>query len=191
MLAGGQSRRMGQDKALLPFGPEALAARLHRLLEASCAEVVVVRSPERGFPVPHARLVADRYPDRGPMEGLASGLEALEAERALVVACDMPFLTSKVLERLMAFDPAAPAVVIRSERGLEPLLGVYARAVLPELRRMLESGERRLRAFLASLAVTELPASALADLDPEGLTLRNLNHPETYQEALRAFESRD
>lgn len=191
LLAGGESRRMGRDKALLPFGPEALAERLYRLLAASCAEVVVVRSPERGFPVPAARLVPDRHPNRGPLEGIASGLEALNGERALVVACDMPFLTQPVIERIMAFDPDTPALVPRSDRGLEPLLGVYACSLVPHMRRRLEEGERRLQRLLEEVGFRELPATALADLDPQGRTFWNLNHPEAYQAALRVLESDD
>lgn len=188
LLAGGQSRRMGRDKALLPFGTEVLAERLYRMLSATCSEVVVVRDPARGFPVPDARLVADRHLDRGPMEAVATGLEALAADRALVVACDMPFVTPGVLARLMAVDPASPLVIPRTERGLEPLLAVYSRSVLPVLRRHLEAGERRLQQVLEHVPHRELPASALLDLDPDARCFWNLNHPEAYDRALRELE---
>ncbi|HEY9854197.1 MAG TPA: molybdenum cofactor guanylyltransferase, partial [Stenomitos sp.] len=88
LLAGGQSRRMGRDKALLPFGAEALAERLYHVLASTCSEVVVIRDPAKGFPVPEARVIGDRHPDRGPLEGIATGLEQIRADRAIVVACD-------------------------------------------------------------------------------------------------------
>jgi len=187
LLAGGQSRRMGQDKALLPFGTEALAERLYRVLEATCSEVVVIRDPQKGFPVAGARVVGDRYPDRGPLEGIATGLEQVQAERAVVVACDMPFVGRDVLTFLQAFDPEASLVIPRTERGLEPLLAVYARHLLPELRRLLDAGERRIRAIAEGLSYRELPMSLLADIDPDGRAFWNLNHPEAYQAALRAL----
>lgn len=189
LLAGGQSRRMGRDKALLPFGTEVLAERLYRMLAATCSEVVVVRDPARGFPVPGARLVADRHPDRGPMEAVATGLEQIRADRAIVVACDMPFVTEGVVRFLQDFDPGACLVVPRTDRGLEPLMAVYARDLAPELRRLLAAGERRLRVITERIPFRELPVALLADLDPEGRAFRNLNHPEAYQAAIRDLAS--
>lgn len=191
LLAGGQSRRMGRDKALLPFGSEALAERLYHRLEACCSQVVVVRDPARGFPVPGALLVPDRYLDRGPLEGIASGLEALETERAVVVACDMPFVSPAVLTRLMAYDPQAPVVMPRTERGLEPLLAVYARRTLSGLRAFLDAGERRPQRLAEVLVVREIGGSALRDLDPTGRCFWNLNHPPAYEEALRLMAELD
>lgn len=191
LLAGGQSRRMGQDKAMLPFGSEPLGARLFRLLDAACAEVVVIRDPELGFPVPGARLVSDHYPERGPMEGIASGLEAINSDRALVMACDMPFVSRAIVDRLCTFAPEAPAVVPRGPRGLEPLLAVYSRALLPDLRRHLEGGERRIQRLLPILGYRELPYSELTGLDPELRSFWNLNDPEAYHLALQALAASD
>lgn len=190
LLAGGESRRMGRDKALLPFGDAPVGARLYHLLATTCSEVVVVRPPELGFPVPGARLVGDRHPGRGPLEAIATGLEHVGAPRALVLACDMPFVGAEVVRFLQRQDPAAGLVVPRTERGLEPLLAVYARALLPRIRQLLASGERRLQALCADVPCVEVPSASLEGLDPAGRTFWNLNRPEEYAAALEAPETR-
>lgn len=189
LLAGGASRRMGQDKTLLSVGGRPLAAVLHERLAAVFPEVVVVVRDPAAFPVPGARLLTDRHPGRGPLEGLASGLHALASDRALVVACDMPFLDVPVL-RLLACQPDdAEAIVPVSPIGREPLCAIYARRILPRLDAALEGGERRMTAFLDALQVRELPVAAFAPLDPAGRTFWNLNRPEDYARAIAVWNS--
>lgn len=185
LLAGGQSRRMGRDKALLPFGPEPIAERLYGILAGCASDVVVVRDPHQGFPVAGARLIGDRHPGRGPLEGIATGLEHIACERAVVVACDMPFVDRAVIERLACLDPEADLVIPRTERGLEPLLAVYARRLAPAMRQVLEAGERRIQAILALSPAREVPARSL---DPSGRAFWNLNHPEDYRSALASLD---
>lgn len=185
LLAGGQSRRMGRDKALLPFGSEAVSERLYGILSACASEVVVVRDPRRGFPVPGARLVGDRHPGRGPLEAIATGLEAIACERAVVVACDMPFVDREIIERLTRIDPEAALVIPRTERGLEPLLAVYARPLAPAMRQLLEAGERRIQAILSLAPACEVPAWTL---DPTLKAFWNLNRPEDYRAALEELD---
>lgn len=187
LLAGGRSSRMGQDKALLPFGADPLALRAYHLLEAVCSEVVVLRDPALGFPVAHARRVSDRFPGCGPLEGLASGLEAIEAERALVLACDMPFVPLELLRYLLAVYPAADAVIPESPQGLEPMLAVYAQRVLPVLREQLARGARRMLDLFTVIEPQRVPHEALRQFDPSDRAFWNLNSPESYRSALNSL----
>lgn len=180
---------MGKDKALLPFGAETLAIRAYRLLEAVCSEVVVVRDPTLGFPIAGARMEGDRFPGCGPLEGLASGLEAIQAERAIVLACDMPFASVSLLRYLLAFEPAAEVVIPATPRGLEPMLAVYARRVLPVLRAQLAGGARRMADLLAVVEPKLVPYEALLKIDPSGRAFWNLNAPDAYQSALNSLEA--
>ena len=74
LLAGGKSRRMGQEKIRLPFGRRSLAARVYEVVAAVFDSVVVVTNQPEAFPFAGARLIGDRFAGRGPLEGLASGL---------------------------------------------------------------------------------------------------------------------
>ena len=185
LLAGGKSRRMGRDKLHLPYGEGSLAARVHgRLSEVFETVLVVGRTDD--FPVPGARCIADRHPGDGPLEGLATGLEALEAPRALLAACDMPDLSPDLLRALAEHPADADALVPFSSRGPEPLLAVYARRVLPRLRAFLAEGERSARRFLSTLETVSLSYDEVRRYDPEGASFRNLNRPDEYEAALRA-----
>lgn len=189
LLAGGMSRRMGRDKARLPVEGEPMAARVYRLLSEAFPEVVVVTNRPEEFPVPGARMVGDRHPGRGPLEGLASGLEAIQGASALLVACDMPFLTRDLLSFLASQEADAEVIVPVSPRGPEPLLAVYSRRVLPVARELLERGERRMEGLMKAVPTWEIPPDQLLPHDPERRAFWNLNYPEEYRAALDALEN--
>jgi len=186
LLAGGQSRRMGRDKSLLPFGDAPLAVRVYETLGMVFPSVLVVsRQPE--FPVAGATCLTDRHPGNGPLEGLASALEVLEAPRVLLAACDMPFLSLDLLRHLRRQADDADAIVPCSPRGPEPLLGIYAKRALPALRSFLAEGNRSAVRFLGRVPTRLIAFDEVRRFDPEGASFRNLNHPEDYQAALREW----
>lgn len=180
---------MGKDKSLLPFGTEHLAERIYRKLAAVFPEVVVVTNRPEDFPVAGARMVGDRHPNRGPLEGLASALEALQGEGALLAACDMPFLSPELLAYLSAQELDADAVVPLSSRGPEPFLALYSRRLLPIARELLDRQERRMAGLLSAVAVREIPCEVLERHDPGARSFWNINRPEDYQAALAVWEA--
>lgn len=181
--AGGQSRRMGTDKALLPFGGRPLLAHIHARL-APLAEAVLVTSNR---PEAHAFLGVPCYPDRHPgagaLGGLYTALYYAPTPLVAVVACDMPFASPDLFQRAWAIlqdHPTVSAAVPRTERGWEPFHAVYRRALcLPTLERALAQGQRRVQAWLTTLNPHPLPVT-----EAEALALRNLNTPADYQRAL-------
>src|SRR5262245_21810446 len=96
VLCGGRSSRMGRPKAWLPFGGELMLARVVRLLREEADPVVVVAAPDQDVPPLPAEVVVvrDEEKGRGPLQGLAAGLDALRgrAEAAYLSSCDVPFL---------------------------------------------------------------------------------------------------
>ncbi len=189
LLAGGQSRRMGRDKVRLPFGDRLLVTRVYETLAEVFPRVLVVtRQPD--FPVREARCIGDRHPGNGPLEGLASGLEAL-GSRVLLTACDMPFLNPTLLRLLSEQADDAEAIVPCSPRGPEPLLAVYSPRVLPALRAFLAAGNRSAMQFLGQIPTRMIPFDQIRRVDPEGASFRNLNRPEDYLSALRDLPSDD
>src|SRR5271163_2377121 len=96
ILCGGQSKRMGKPKAWLPIGGEIMLPRVVRLLREAVTPVVVVAAPEQDLPpLPgEVIIVRDEEKGRGPLQGLAAGLAALQdlAEAAYATSCDVPFL---------------------------------------------------------------------------------------------------
>ncbi len=180
VVAGGHSRRLGQDKRRLQLwgaaGPTLLAHSV-ALLGDVCQEVIVVLNDPAAWPALPARLVPDLFPDTGPLGGLASGLQAMQTTRALVLAADLP-LVSTALLRWLAQPSAADAVVPRTADGRwQPLAAAYHVRCLPIIYDLLNQKNYRLHALLALLSVEPLAGAELAALDPAGELFLNLNTP--------------
>jgi molybdopterin-guanine dinucleotide biosynthesis protein A len=192
LLCGGSSRRMGQPKAAMPFGKTTLLARTLATLEATCEPVFLICSLEstplaKSFGRP---VVQDLVPDEGPLRGLATGLDALDKSipAAVVVACDLPFLTSELLRAMQQRLGDADAVVIRTQGGPHPLCAVYRHTVGPLAIGLLVAGERRMSALLERLRVRWIEDAELATLDPDGRALWNCNTPEDYARCLQFLD---
>src|ERR1700736_174434 len=124
VLAGGQSRRMGRDKALLPVEGTTVLDRTIRVLEQLSDDVIVVgRRSAAGQSKP--RFVPDAVNDVGPLGGLATGIKLLRRPYAICVGCDMPFLDGSVLTYLVTQSDGYDAVVSRIEGKSQPLHAVY------------------------------------------------------------------
>ncbi len=188
VLAGGASRRMGRDKAALLIGGEPLLRRAVGRLRLALAEVMIVGSPDLAPLVPGVRVVADEWPQRGPLGALATTLRASEAAWALLVACDMPFTQPALLRamaRLALDTPEVDVVALRGSRGVEPLHAVYQRRCLPLALARLAGVDASLQGLLATLRVREVAPDDARRLDPAGHSAFNANTPEEWRRALR------
>jgi molybdenum cofactor guanylyltransferase len=189
VLCGGQSRRMGQPKAWLPFGPERMLQRVVRLVREAVGPVVVVAAPGQECPpLPDSvMLVRDPVSNRGPLQGLAAGLTALPdaVDLAFASATDVPFLLPAWIDRLRELiedhDLAIPFV-----KGYHhPLAALYRRAtVLPAIEALLRDDRLRPVFLIEAVRTHVVKAEELRAADPDLRTLRNLNTPEEYFQAL-------
>lgn len=187
--AGGQSRRMGQDKALLPFGGRPLIAHILGRLGPLAEQVLVTTNRPRQLAFLGVPGYPDLWPGHGALSGLYTALRYATTPLVAVVACDMPFASPALFRRAWARlheAPEAAAAVPRTARGWEPFHGVYRRAAcLPTLEAALQAGERRVQAWLA-----RLPTLLAVEVPPaEEKALWNLNTPEDYRRALEMAES--
>ena len=190
VLCGGASSRMGSDKASLTFGGEALLARMVRIVGGVTEQVIVVASPaQRLPPLPKlVRVVHDRQPGRGPLEGLAAGLQAVGDEQAVafVTSCDAPLLRPAVIERVVsllgAHDCAAPLI----NELLQPLTAAYRVSLLPRLEQALADQQLGIWRLLEKLDTRRILPAELTDADPELESFRTCNTPEEYRALLDA-----
>jgi molybdopterin-guanine dinucleotide biosynthesis protein A len=180
---------MGRPKAWLPFAGEIMLARVVRLLGEAINPIVVVAAPEQHVPpLPGSiRLVRDEEKGRGPLQGLAAGLAALEgvADAAYLSSCDVPFLRPAFVRRLIHLLGDYAVCVPRVGDYHHPLAAVYRLEVEQIVAQLL--AQNRLRPFFLfeSVATRIVEAAELADVDPTFATLRNLNTPEDYAAALQ------
>ena len=193
VLCGGQSKRMGRPKAWLPIAGELMLPRVVRLLREVVAPIIVVAAPEQDLPMlpDDVRIVRDEEKGRGPLQGLAAGLAALQghAEAAYASSCDVPFLKPAFVRRMIELLGTHQICVPRVGEYHHPLAAVYRIEVLEAVRRLLE--EDRLRpVFLFDAVPTRVvSADELSGVDATFETLRNLNTPEDYEQAMRETES--
>ena len=153
VLAGGHSRRYGRDKATEVVGGQPQIARAVAALEQVLEDVVVVTSRPLSSAV-DVPVVPDRHHDAGPLGGLHSALhEAVARGRSgvLLLACDMPLVTSEILGAVARAAPDAPAVAPRRDGGIEPLCAVYRVGALPTVEALLGGDDRSLHRLFDEL----------------------------------------
>lgn len=192
ILVGGASRRMGRDKAELKLGEIDFVQRIAQSLRAVTNSVRLVGSKvnERRWSIP---LVRDRYVGCGALGGLHAALAACQAEWALIVACDLPFVSPPFL-RLLA-ERTAPdheaVVPLQRDARPQPLCALYRREpCLAAVAELLERGERRVHALLANLQrVRTVTWEEYAALPSSEWLLFNVNSPGDYARACALLAS--
>ena len=192
--AGGESRRVGQSKATVPFAGRPLICRLvERLGPVADDLVITTNEPERldflhaEFPQYRIQLVRDAFNVRGALPGLYTALEAARNPYVAVVACDMVFASPSlvVAEALAMNETGADVVVPVNKHGFEPFHAMYRRAgCLPAVSAALDRGEKRAQGFFADVEVCEFPQERVLEAEPMGGCFINAN---TLEE-LRAIE---
>jgi molybdopterin-guanine dinucleotide biosynthesis protein A len=198
VLAGGQSRRMGADKALLrlPSGGPTLIERVVAAARAVTNDVVIVAEDGERLPATAVRVVADAIPHAGPLAGLVAGFEAANCPDILALACDLPYLSVPLLRWMVAQPRAWDALVPYlpgedGKVGWQPLHAVYRRTSLEPMRAALGRGERRMTAFFDAIYLQELTAEAMRPYDTELRSTRSVNTPAAWAAAARWLRSRD
>ncbi len=191
VLAGGESSRMGRDKALLELGGVPLVVRAARLVGEVAGPVTVIARAagsdgydRLGFPV-----VGDDFPGVGPLGGIATALRHSAHSWNLVIGCDLPYLTRSWLAHLIerATPLPADALLPASEHGLEPLCAMYHRNCAPAISAALASGMRKITTALAGLHVETIPLDVWKGFDSDGRLFKNMNTPADYEEARAYF----
>lgn len=180
--AGGQSRRMGRDKALIDFQGRPILVHVIETLRQLSDDIIVVSNRSEVYAplaAPFgARVVADYDPPVGPLGGIAAGLAAMKHDLTIVVACDMPFLKINLFQYLLERAAGVDAVVMQTDDWFEPLHAVYRRACLPAIQRRLANGERRVVSFFDDVRTAIIPQAEWRVIDPDGRSMSNLNTPD-------------
>lgn len=183
VLAGGESRRLGRDKCMLLVEGQSLLDRTLGLLASLAADLVVVSNdPHRTADVPFpVRLVPDREPGVGALMGLYSGLLAARHDRAVAVACDMPFLNLSLLRHMVGLSADHDVVLPRLGDLVEPLHAVYGKGCLGPMERQLARGRRRIVSFFDEVRVCYVEQAEVDRYDPHHLSFLNVNTPDDWR----------
>lgn len=184
VLAGGQSRRLGRDKAVEPLDGEPLIRRVIRRASDGVKAthvVVVVADADRAAALPlddwHLTAV-DVFPDCGSLGGIYTGLDASPTGWVLVTACDMPFLSAALLSHLAGLRAGVDAVVAVIDGRPEPTHALYHKRCLSAIETRLRAGQLKISGFFDDVNVRYVPETDVRKFDPELLSFFNINRPE-------------
>jgi len=184
--AGGQSSRMGEDKALKTFLGRPLIQRVVERLSPIADEVIVTTNRPEAYTFLNLRLFPDLKPGRGALGGLYTAIASAAQPIVAVAACDMPFASATLLEaasRLLV-EEAADVVIPKSEEGYEPLHAVYRReACLPAIESAIDADQWKVIAWFPQVKVRVLTPDEIKQYDPSGLAFWNVNTPEEFSKA--------
>ncbi|MGE5463852.1 MAG: molybdenum cofactor guanylyltransferase [Syntrophothermus sp.] len=184
--AGGESSRMGEDKALKPFLGRPLIQRVIERLAPIADELIVTTNHPEEYRFLGLRLTPDLKPGRGALGGLFTAVASASHPFVAVVACDMPFASPNLIEaanRLMVRE-GADVVIAKTDEGFEPIHAVYRRETcLPAIESAINGDQWRVIAWFPQVKVRVLTSEELQQFDPQGLAFWNVNTPEEFAKA--------
>ena len=187
ILAGGDSQRMGSDKARLLLDGQTLLQRVTATMQHVFPKVMLsVRQPRPEIDLPQ---VCDDPSCAGPLAGLVSGLAAADTAWVFAVGCDMPFIVPEVIELLWQRRDESQAVVPVVQGYPQPLAAFYARTSLGVMRNLLESdGKKSLQAVLKGLDVRYVEESQIQSVDPCLRSFLDLDTPRDVAAAMHGMK---
>ncbi|MEG4802853.1 molybdenum cofactor guanylyltransferase [Microcoleus sp. ARI1-B5] len=184
VLAGGQSSRMGTDKALLEIEGKSLLQRACEVAAALTPQVYVLTAwPDRyrSTLTEPSQFLVEYNPGTGPLVALAQGLTEIAADWILLLACDLPLLDAQIIQnwanQLTAFAPSTLAVAPYQKSRWEPLCGFYRQQSLPSLQSFIDQGGRSFQKWLNQIPAIPLPVG-----EREALMLSNCNTLEEFEQ---------
>jgi molybdenum cofactor guanylyltransferase len=185
LLAGGKSRRMGEDKRFLSVGEETLYERSLAVLRSVFQTVFVViaqDSPALRSDVPVFR---DLVPDCGSLGGLYTGLTQAVTPYVFTVACDMPFLNPATVQYFTEVKGDTDVVMAKLRNGLQPMHALYHQRCLTVMEDLMKARELKIQqlAVHPSLRVRLITPDELSAVDPEGRSFYNVNTPSDLETA--------
>ncbi len=181
LIAGGKSRRMGQDKRFVKVGGRSVFDRTLALLMATFAEnIVVLAEPVDSLDVRGCRVVYDVISNAGSLGGLYTGLLAATQPRVFAVACDMPFVNVKVIRLMLSRNDTADVVAAHLSGRFQPMHAVYSKRCVPFLKAMAERRDLKLQKLLQrdELQIAVLSEDDFLPLQSGLRSFHNINTPD-------------
>lgn len=183
ILAGGTSRRMGRNKALLPVGDRPLVESVYRTLALLFDQIAIITNTPDEYAFLPCHKHPDIYPGAGSIAGLHSALANSATERAFVVACDMPSLNPELVRHLCSIEGEWDAIVpVNADGYLEPLHALYNRTCLNEVQKALEADDKSILNLFDRIRTRKVLWEEICTIEGVGAAFCNVNTPEEYGE---------
>lgn len=184
ILAGGENRRMGTDKAFLDVAGRPLVERVINVLKGLFERVIIVTNTPQAYAQYAVSVVTDAIDKRGPLTGIYSGLLASKDEYNFVAACDMPFLNSGLIGHMAKEAEGFDVVVPEIHGKVEPLHAVYHKRLLTLIESQIQRDSRQIQKIFDGVKVRRITEEEIIRFDPDKRSFINLNTPKEYKEAV-------
>jgi len=176
LLTGGESRRMGADKAMAEIHGKPMAAHIIEAIDPLFSDLLIsVREFRTDVTLPQ---IVDSSSGRGPMIGIKSALEAVQTDWLFVIACDMPFVSTDLIHALALKREHHDAVLTHVSDRPQPLFGFYAKSCLPQMQVRIAEGQRSMMRLLDQLDVCLMAEAEVKAIDPQLNSLMSLDSVE-------------
>lgn len=133
ILAGGKSKRMGKEKALLHIGEKTLIEIMLDKLKTLFSDIIISTNSPENFSFLKIRMIEDYYKNVGPLGGIHAGLTESETEKNFIISCDLPLMSTEMIEYLCNFNSNKKIIVCKSGDYIEPTVGIYSREILEDI----------------------------------------------------------
>ena len=189
ILAGGKSRRMGENKALLQLGGDSLIGHVIRRMLPVTDELLLITNDPAEYAHLDLPMQEDAVPNSGALGGVYTGLTHASHDAVFCVACDNPFLEPKLLTYLLSvlgeYDAVMPYTFRRDEKQitLQTLCAVYSKRCLPIIEQMFQESELRVHALQDWAHIKRISPEVWQRFDQEGMSFFNINTPEDFNRA--------
>jgi len=185
ILAGGKSRRIGYNKALLRVGGKTIIERvLASLKEITDVLLIVTNSPEE-YAFLNIPMAQDIVPGKGAFGGIYTALAFSDTPYSLVAACDMPFLSSDFLRYMAELKVGYDIVIPKHSLGYEPLCAIYAKTCMPKIEHLLKAGRLKIAELFPMVRTRYIGEGEIKPYDSSGMLFFNVNTQKDYLRAQR------
>jgi molybdopterin-guanine dinucleotide biosynthesis protein A len=194
ILAGGEGRRLGREKAWVELGGKSLLQHAISNLEFLNSEIVIVKAPEGELPQVVAgvnlKVVQDSVGGKGPLAGILSGLMNSRYRYNLIAACDMPLLNKDLVKYMISSVKGYDVVVPRLGKHLEPLQAVYSQDCIPEIEELLAQDKLKVDGLFSGVRTRFVESAEIERFDAAHLSFMNINTPADLKKAEGLLERR-
>lgn len=185
ILAGGRSQRMKTNKALMKFNKEVMINKVISCLKESVEEIIIVTNEPTEYLDFDAMLVTDLIPQHGPLSGIHAGLKAASFEYGFVVACDMPFLETALIDYMIDWGASYDAVVPKIEEYFQPLHALYSKKCVPYIEKRLKEGAFKVTSFYRDINIRFVGEDEISELADIKRVFFNVNDRNDLARALK------
>jgi molybdopterin-guanine dinucleotide biosynthesis protein A len=189
ILAGGSSKRYGQNKAFLKIGSVRLIDSILQEMKTIFKRVILITNEKKKYEYLEVPMVEDLVKGLGPLGGIYTGLLSMPDQAGFFVACDMPRINRQLVRYMVDIKGNHRAVVPSVADKIEPLHAIYSQSCLKPIRRLIDSKRRQVRLFYDSIPVRYVKEDEIRKFCCPSKAFLNINTPDEFAKILSLIKA--